>query len=253
METSPLSFNIAWVLVLSARSLLISWLPYFSCSTYAWNNAEGGCGPVLERAVPRVIRPKKEYLKSHETCFANTLNLNDKGPRMKWVCSPKFSGSLAIWPWLRISSQSSLNGFYYLIISPDNDWWDLQILPMQISSFPCKLNPIKAGPGKGQAQALSFTERVAVSSIFLHRISVVRVNLSHLFHNAADIVGWCPHHPLLPFNLRERRICSPVQKILSLFSLSFLLICWPPPTLIVGTQMYIKYTHCQQRSVMLLY
>ena len=32
---------------------------------------------------PRAIRPKKEYIKSCETCFANTLNLNDKGPSMK--------------------------------------------------------------------------------------------------------------------------------------------------------------------------
>ena len=44
--------------------------------------------------------------------------------------------------------------------------------------------------------ALSFTERVAVSSLFLHRISVVHVNLSCLIHNAVDTVdtvGQCPH------------------------------------------------------------
>ena len=38
---------------------------------------------------PRVIRPKKECVKSWETCFANTFNLNDKGSSMKWVCFPK--------------------------------------------------------------------------------------------------------------------------------------------------------------------
>ena len=38
---------------------------------------------------PWAIRPKKECIKSCETCFANTLNLNDKGPSMKWVCFPK--------------------------------------------------------------------------------------------------------------------------------------------------------------------
>ena len=38
---------------------------------------------------PRAIRPKKECIKSCETCFANTLNLNDKDPSMKWVCFPK--------------------------------------------------------------------------------------------------------------------------------------------------------------------
>ena len=35
------------------------------------------------------IRPEKECIKSCESCFANTLNLNDKGPSMKWVCFPK--------------------------------------------------------------------------------------------------------------------------------------------------------------------
>ena len=38
---------------------------------------------------PEVIRPKKECIKSCEACFVNTLNLNDKGPSMKWVCFPK--------------------------------------------------------------------------------------------------------------------------------------------------------------------
>ena len=39
---------------------------------------------MLERVVyRRGIRPKKEYMKSYETYFANTLNLNGKGPSMK--------------------------------------------------------------------------------------------------------------------------------------------------------------------------
>ena len=42
-------------------------------------------------------------------------------------------------------------------------------------------------------QALSFIERAAVSSLFLHRTSVVRVNLSHLIHNAVDTAGQCLH------------------------------------------------------------
>ena len=42
---------------------------------------------------PRAIRPKKEYIKSYETYFPNTLNLNDKGPSMKLVCFPK-----VLWP-----------------------------------------------------------------------------------------------------------------------------------------------------------
>ena len=35
------------------------------------------------------IRPKKEYVKPCETCFANTLNLNDKGLGMKLVLFPQ--------------------------------------------------------------------------------------------------------------------------------------------------------------------
>ena len=38
---------------------------------------------------PGAIRPKKECIKSCETCFANTLNLNDKDPSMKRVCFRK--------------------------------------------------------------------------------------------------------------------------------------------------------------------
>ena len=53
---------------------------------------------------PRAIRPKKDCIKSYETYFTNTLNLN-KGPSMKWFCSPKFYGPLSIWPWLRISPE----------------------------------------------------------------------------------------------------------------------------------------------------
>ena len=66
---------------------------------------------------PGEIRPKKGCIKSCETCFANTLNLNDKGPSIKWVCLPKFYDPLAIWPWLRISLHVSLNVVYCLIIT----------------------------------------------------------------------------------------------------------------------------------------
>ena len=87
---SPLGFDIAWVLILCARSLLISWLPYFSlldpslkqCWRWVWPCAGKG-------VFPGAIRPKKECIKSCETCFVNSLNLKDKGPSMKWVCFPK--------------------------------------------------------------------------------------------------------------------------------------------------------------------
>ena len=44
---------------------------------------------------------------------------------------------------------------------------------------------------QGTGRAFSFTERAVMSSLFLHRISVVHVNLSRLIHNAMDAVGWC--------------------------------------------------------------
>ena len=97
-----------------------------------------------EGGFPRGIRPKKECIKPCETCFANTLNLNDKGPRLKWVCFPKFYGSLAIWPWLKISPQSSLNVIYLIITA----WQWL----MSFRYMPCiamQINPIKAHWGKG--------------------------------------------------------------------------------------------------------
>ena len=109
---SPLGFDIAWVLILSARSLLISGLPHVPSLTLTWTNAlslnqcHQWVWPCAGRGgFPRVIRSKKECIKSCETCFANTLNLGDKGPSMKWVCSPKFYGPLTIWPWLRISPE----------------------------------------------------------------------------------------------------------------------------------------------------
>ena len=54
------------------------------------------------------IRPKKEYIKSCEICFANTLNLNDKGPSMKWVCFPK-----VLWSFSYLTlTQNKPSGFF---------------------------------------------------------------------------------------------------------------------------------------------
>ena len=78
---------------------------------------EGGTALGRNGWFPRVIRSKKECIKSCETCFANTLNLNDKGPGLKWVCFPKPYSPLANWPWLRISPQSSLYVIYCLILT----------------------------------------------------------------------------------------------------------------------------------------
>ena len=38
---------------------------------------------------PGAMRAEKDCIKSCETCFANTLNLNDKDPSMKRVCFRK--------------------------------------------------------------------------------------------------------------------------------------------------------------------
>ena len=53
---------------------------------------------MLEWVVPRgeVIKPKKECIKSCETCFAkNALTLNVMPSSIKLVCFPKYYGSLA--------------------------------------------------------------------------------------------------------------------------------------------------------------
>ena len=104
---------------------------------------EGSAALGRNRWFPGMIRPKKECIKSCETCFAkNALNLNDKGPSIKWVCFPKFYGPLANWLWLRISPHSSLNVIYCLIITA---WQWL----MSFACILCKLNPIKAHWGTG--------------------------------------------------------------------------------------------------------
>ena len=58
--------------------------------------------------------------------------------------SVKFSGPLAIWPWLRISPQSSLNVIYLIITG----WQCLMSFPY----MPCipMQKPIKACQGKGR-------------------------------------------------------------------------------------------------------
>ena len=94
---------------------------------------------------PGEIKPKRECIKSCENCFANTLNLNDKGPSMKWVCFPKFYGPLAIWPWLRIRPHSSLNVIYCLIITA----WQWLRSFTYMPCIPMEINPIKAHWGTG--------------------------------------------------------------------------------------------------------
>ena len=98
----------------------------------------------------RAIRPKKECVKSYETYFAKTLNLNDKRPSMKWVCSPKFYGPLANWPWLRISPQSSLNVICCLIISA---WQWLMSFMYITPCIPMQIKPNKSMSRQGIGQS----------------------------------------------------------------------------------------------------
>ena len=93
---------------------------------------EGGAVLCWKGRFPGAIRPKKECIKSCETCFANTLNLNDKGPSLKWVCFPKPYSPLANWPWLRISPQSSLCVIYCLIPTAWQWLMSLTCIPVQI-------------------------------------------------------------------------------------------------------------------------
>ena len=61
-----------------------------------------------------------------------------------------------------------------------------------------QIKPNKSLSRHGTGLALSFTEREAVSSLFLHRIFVVRVNFSRLIHNRVEIAGWCLHQASFP-------------------------------------------------------
>ena len=156
---------------------------------------------------PGVIRPKKECIKSCEICFANNLNLNDKGPSIEWVCSSKFNDPLAIWPWLRISPQSSLSVIYCLIISA---WQWLMSFPYT-PYIPTQIKTIKACQGKDQG-SLFLREWPRCSKLFSPwesgcaipfppQDSVVPVNLSPLSHNAVDTACWWPRQ-LFIFKLK---------------------------------------------------
>ena len=94
-------------------NLLAALLLLPDLSLKQWQRAVQPCAG--KGRFPRAIRPKKECIKSCETCFANTLNLNDRGPCLKWVCFPKTYSPLANWPWLRISPQCFV---CYLLFDP---------------------------------------------------------------------------------------------------------------------------------------
>ena len=77
----------------------------------------------------------------------------------------------------------------------------------------CAQKSNKSLSRQGTGPALSFTERVAVSSLFLHRISVICVNLFHLTHNTEDTVGQCLHQLATPLIAYTPVICFQVMNI----------------------------------------
>ena len=103
--------------------------------------------PCAEKGgLPGMIRPEKECIKSCETCFANTLNLNNKGPSLNEMSLfPK-----VLWPFsyltLTLNKPSEFFEFIYLIITA---WQWLMSFPY-MPCIPMQIKPIKACQGKGQ-------------------------------------------------------------------------------------------------------
>ena len=123
-----------------SSNLLAALLPLPDLSLKQWQRVVQSCAG--KGRFPGAIRSKKECIKSCETCFANTLNLNDKGPSLRWVCFPKSYGPLANWPWLRIIPQSSLLSIVWSLL-PDNDWL------MSFACIPVQIEPNESHWGKG--------------------------------------------------------------------------------------------------------
>ena len=144
---------------------------------------------------PGAIRPKKECIQSCETCFSNTLNLNDKGPSLKWVCFPKSYSPLANWPWLRISPQSSLYVIYCLILTA---WQWL----MSFTCIPVQTEPSKS-PLRKRLLALFFGEISHLSSpsrSVLGRVILIRGSRGR----GAAVGGAPPAHHGTPGDLGGR-------------------------------------------------
>ena len=92
--------------------------------------------------------------------------------------------------------------------------------------IPMQIKPNKSLSRQRMGLALTFSERAHMSSLFLRRISVDRVNLSRLVHNTADTAGQCPHQDPTRQGACRRQ---PSKVCLShrCFSLS-LHLCLPP-------------------------
>ena len=97
--------------------------------------------------------------------------------------SPKFYGSLAIWPWLKISPQSSLFVIYLIITA----WQWL----MSFAYTPCIPMQIKPPPKKGLSRVGALSSWESGCAVpFPPQGSVIHVNLSHISHNAVDTACW---------------------------------------------------------------
>ena len=120
--------------------------------------------------------------------------------------SPKFYGPLTIWPWLKISPQSSLNVIYCLILT---SWQWLMGFPYT-PCIPMQIKPIKGCQGKGFRMSLESGCEVP----FPPQDSV---NLSRLSHNAADTacqwpIQTCPFIFLKKSKLKALPSISRVRK-----------------------------------------
>ena len=188
-------------------NLLAALLPLPDLSLKLWQRWVRLCAG--KGRFPRAIRPKKECIKLCETCFANTLNLNDNGPSLKWVCFPKsFIALLTL-------TQNKPSEFFvcYLLFDPYCLTW-LMSFPI----FLCKLNPIKAHWGKG-SWPFSF-ERLAAFSPQADRVLV------DLFSSTVARGGWWgpaggapPHHPIWHQRSNYNRI---VKKLLFCYKSYFI-------------------------------
>ena len=148
-------------------NLLAALLPLPDLSLKQWQRAVQPCAG--KGGIPGAIRPKKECMKSCETCFANTLNLNDKSPSLKWVCFPKSYSPLANWLWLRISPRSSLFVISYLILTAWQWLMSFTCIPVQIEPNKSPLRKRLLALLLWEMGYLSFPSRSCLGRLILTR------------------------------------------------------------------------------------
>ena len=149
---------------------------------------EGSAALGRKGQFPRAIRPKKECIKSCETCFAkNVLSFLVRVQTWNEFVSPKFYGPLTIWPWLRISPRSSLYVIYCLVLTA---WQWL----MSFTYIPVQIEPNKSLSRQGSGPLLLREWTRCSEELSPWRSGHAHLNLSHLNHNAVDTACRWPCH-----------------------------------------------------------